>query len=117
MRIAINPDGVIFNKYWTRETQGDYDTETFGSLVDGAKEGMKGLKAAGHYIIIHTVRVNPEVNKYRTVDELKQNVAAALKLQEIPFDEIWTGTGLPDADLFIGDDAYTFFDWETVELI
>lgn len=116
MRIAIEPDGTIFNKYWTRETIGDYDAETYGSIVEGAKEGMKALKDGGHYIIIHTMRVNPDINKYYTVDGLKQGVAGALKLHEIPFDEIWTGVGKPDADLFLGEDCETFFSWGVVDL-
>ncbi len=116
MRLAIEPDGMIFSRYWTKENPGDYDAETFGSLMDGAKAGMKALKEAGHYIIIHTIRTNPDLNPYHTVEALKQGVASALRLHEIPFDEIWTGTGKPDADVFIGEDAYTFVDWEILDL-
>ena len=112
MKIAVSLDGVIFNRYWTRETQGDYDMDTFGSVVEGAKEGMKALRAAGHYLIIHTCRTNPELNKYRAVEDLKKNVVAALKVQDIPHDEIWTGTGKPDADLYVGENYSLFLDWD-----
>ena len=64
----------------------------FGEPIAGAKEALQRLKAAGFWIVIHTVRTSsafqaaglyePEVNS-------PEAVGAFLQSHEIPYDEIW----------------------------
>ena len=64
----------------------------FGEPIAGAKEALQRLKAAGFWIVIHTVRTSsafqaaglyePEVNS-------PEAVSAFLQSHAIPYDEIW----------------------------
>jgi len=64
----------------------------FGEPIAGAKEALQRLKAAGFWIVIHTVRTAsswqaaetyaPEVNS-------PEAVSAFLQRHQIPYDEIW----------------------------
>src|ERR671924_243276 len=64
----------------------------FGAPIAGAKEALQRLKAAGFWIVIHTVRTSstwqaaesyvPEVNS-------PEAVSAFLQRHQIPYDEIW----------------------------
>jgi hypothetical protein len=64
----------------------------FGEPIAGAKEALQRLKAAGFWIVIHTVRTSsswqatetyaPEVNS-------PEAVSAFLQRHQIPYDEIW----------------------------
>jgi len=64
----------------------------FGAPIAGAKEALQRLKAAGFWIVIHTVRTSsafqapglyePDVNS-------PEAVGAFLQSHEIPYDEIW----------------------------
>lgn len=64
----------------------------FGEPIAGAKEALQRLKAAGFWIVIHTVRTSsafqaaelydPEVNS-------PEAVSAFLQRHGIPYDEIW----------------------------
>jgi hypothetical protein len=64
----------------------------FGQPIAGAKEALQRLKAAGFWIVIHTVRTSsafeaaglyePEVNS-------PEAVSAFLQSYDIPYDEIW----------------------------
>jgi hypothetical protein len=64
----------------------------FGEPIAGAKEALQRLKAAGFWIVIHTVRTSsafqaaglyePEVNS-------PEAVSAFLHSHGIPYDEIW----------------------------
>ena len=64
----------------------------FGEPIAGVKEALQRLKAAGFWIVIHTVRTSsafqaaglyePEVNSPEAVSAFLQN-------HEIPYDEIW----------------------------
>jgi len=64
----------------------------FGEPIAGAKEALQRLKAAGFWIVIHTVRTSsswqatetyaPEVNS-------PEAVSTFLQRHQIPYDEIW----------------------------
>jgi len=59
---------------------------------------------AGSYIIIHTARVTSKANTI--IPEALAAVREWLVAMEIPYDEIWTGTGKPYASLYLDDKAH-----------
>ena len=80
--IVVDLDGTIC----------EHRYPAFGEPIAGAKEALLRLKAAGFWIVIHTVRTSsawqaaeayaPEVNS-------PEAVSAFLQHHEIPYDEIW----------------------------
>jgi hypothetical protein len=64
----------------------------FGEPLAGAREALQRLKAAGYWIIIHTVRTS---SSYRSTDiydpeiHSPEAVRAYLERHQIPCDEIW----------------------------
>jgi len=80
--IVVDLDGTIC----------EHRYPAFGEPIVGAKEALQRLKAAGFWIVIHTVRTSsafqaaglyePEVNS-------PEAVSAFLQRHEIPYDEIW----------------------------
>ncbi|MBM3226444.1 MAG: hypothetical protein FJZ47_21990 [Candidatus Tectomicrobia bacterium] len=80
--IVVDLDGTIC----------EHRYPAFGEPIAGAKEALQRLKAAGFWIVIHTVRTAsflttaeefaPEVNS-------PEAVSAFLQRHEIPYDEIW----------------------------
>ena len=64
----------------------------FGAPIAGACEALQRLKAAGYWIIIHTVRTSSyyrKVNMYDPEVNSPEVVSAYLQRHQIPFDEIW----------------------------
>jgi hypothetical protein len=64
----------------------------FGAPIAGAREALQRLKAAGYWIIIHTVRTSSyyrKVNMYEPEVNSPEVVSAYLQRHQIPFDEIW----------------------------
>jgi hypothetical protein len=64
----------------------------FGAPIAGAREALQRLKAAGYWIIIHTVRTSSyyrKVNMYDPEVNSPEVVSAYLQRHQIPFDEIW----------------------------
>lgn len=64
----------------------------FGAPIAGAREALQRLKAAGYWIIIHTVRTSSyyrKVNMYDPEVNSPEVVSAYLRRHQIPFDEIW----------------------------
>lgn len=114
--IAVDLDGVLFKVYWGDETGMVFDVNEFGEVVPGARVSMKALKKAGFYLIVHTCRTNPELN--RTVQcpatELQKIVELKLKEEDIPFDEVFAGVGKPVAAVYIDDRAIRFKSWSDV---
>ena len=86
----------------------------FGTPIKGAKKALINLRRKGYKIIIHTCRVNPVLNNSYSLDELYMKVKKILTKNEIPYDEIWLGTGKPLADYYIDDRAIKFEDWKQV---
>ena len=64
----------------------------FGEPIAGAKEALQRLKAAGFWIVIHTVRTASSWQAAETyVPEVNSPEAVSTFLQrhQIPYDEIW----------------------------
>lgn len=80
--IVVDLDGTIC----------EHRYPAFGEPVAGAQEALQRLKAAGFWIIIHTVRTS---SIFHTTDEFTpainspEAVSAFLQRHQIPFDEIW----------------------------
>lgn len=80
--IVVDLDGTIC----------EHRYPAFGEPVAGAQEALQRLKAAGFWIIIHTVRTS---SMFRTADEYTpeinspEAVSAFLQQHQIPYDEIW----------------------------
>lgn len=112
--IAVDLDGVLFKIYWGNEQGMVFDINKFGEVIPGAREGMKALKKAGFYLIVHTCRTNPELNRTAccSVVELQRAVELKLKEVDIPFDEVFIGIGKPVASAYIDDRAIEFVSWE-----
>ena len=112
MVVAVDLDGVIFDFDWDSWVK--HGMDYFGKLKEGAIGGLMALRQRGYKIVIHTCRINPEINKGYTVDELRKIVSKALKKHGIPFDEIWVKEGKPIADYYIDDRAIRFESWSQV---
>lgn len=109
MRICIDLDGVIADFKKEGQTYADCVP------IEGAIEKIRGLKKAGHYIIIYTARhmkttqsnlglLNARIGKV-TLDWLDK--------YEIPFDEIYFGK--PWANVYIDDNAFRFQRWDLID--
>lgn len=112
--IAVDLDGVLFKIYWGDERGMVFDVEKFGEVIPGAREGMKALKKAGFYLLVHTCRTNPELNRTANCSIVELQRAVELKLKEvgIPFDEVFIGIGKPLASAYIDDRAVEFVSWD-----
>jgi hypothetical protein len=108
--VAIDLDGTILD--W--EKGEPYRLEKFGPLMRGARVAMESMFNAGHRIIIHTCRVNPEVNDGVEIEMARDTIADALQKHMLPYHEIWIGAGKPVADLYIDDRAVRFTTWDNV---
>ena len=114
LRLAVDVDGVIFEKYW--EQYEDFDIDIFGSLVSGARETLRDFKRDGHEILIHTTRTCVKTNPFFKVEELYHKVKAALDQAGVPYDEIWVSNGKPHADVYIDDRGARFEgDWKEIK--
>ena len=112
--IAVDLDGVLFKIYWGDEQGMVFDINKFGEVIPGARESMKALKEAGFYLIVHTCRTNPELNRtvQCSVAELQKVVELKLKEVGIPFDEVFAGVGKPIASAYVDDRAVEFVSWD-----
>jgi len=104
--IAIDIDGVVF-KY-----AGWQGIHNFGEPVEGAKEALAELQRPGYHIIIHTTRVNEDVNPDYTEKELFDILAEGLNKAGIPYDEI--GVAKPLADFYVDDRSIKFESWPQI---
>lgn len=92
MVVAVDFDGVIHNP-------GDVAPGyRMGRPVPGAQDGMRQLAAAGHTLIVHTVR-----------GDTGGHVSAWLRHFDIPFHGVTNVK--PDADVYLDDKAVRFTTW------
>jgi hypothetical protein len=88
--IAVDFDGTIR----------DWDTSL---PLEGAREVLSDLRAAGYYILIHSAN-NPDW------------IENWLNDQDIRYDGIWKGTGKPVASIYLDDRGLRFSTWERARL-
>ena len=108
MRILIDLDGVICPIKQPGQSYADLEP------LPGAVERIRELRAAGHYIIIHTAR-NMATWK-GNVGKVMQNIGKItldwLERYGIGYDEIYFGK--PNAQVYIDDRAIRFSGWEEI---
>lgn len=108
MRIVIDLDGTICNLKEKHETYSDV------LIKPGAAEFIKGLRAAGHYVIIQTARnmATCDSNLGKVVKNVGKITLEWLDLNGVEYDEIYFGK--PNAHLYIDDRALRFDDWKNL---
>jgi capsule biosynthesis phosphatase len=108
MRIAIDIDGTISALRKPHERYEDLQP------LPGAREKVRALKEAGHYIILLTARhmKTCEGNVGLVVARQGKTLLEWLKKFDIPYDEIWFGK--PYADVYIDDNAVRFTSWDDI---
>lgn len=93
MVIAVDYDGVLHN------THHPIPGRKLGPPMEGAKEAMQGLKAAGHTLIVHSCAP-------------ARVIADWMAYWQIPYSTIWQGVGKPKADCYVDDRALHHTSWE-----
>jgi len=108
MRICVDLDGVIAQLKQPGQTYADVP------VVDGARERLASLRAAGHTIIIFTARHMKTCggNAALAVARIGTQTLNWLAQHDIPYDEIQFGK--PWADIYIDDNALRFQRWADV---
>lgn len=95
--LAVDMDGTL-------AVQGEW--KGYGSIGAPIMSVIKDLRRAkrkGTYIVIHSCRVTTLDNKINpdSLDVMRK----WLKDNDVPYDEIWTATGKPYADIYLDDKA------------
>lgn len=108
MKLCIDLDGVICQL--KREGQSYADLEP----VPGAVERVNSLRAAGHYVILHTARHMKTCNGNVGLVIARQGKVTLdwLARHGVTYDEIHFGK--PHADVYIDDNAMRFQSWDAV---
>ena len=108
MRICIDLDGVICDLRKPGETYADV------SPVQGAREKIQALRAAGHFVILYTARhmKTCEGNLGLALARIGAITLDWLARHRIEYDEIHFGK--PWADVYIDDNALRFESWGTI---
>lgn len=96
--ICVDLDGVLAEY---NEWKGIFH---FGPVIEGAKEFLQKLRDRGFFIVINTCRGHVELNGY-TPKYLAQQVENWLKLNDLPYDDVFVGQGKPPAHAYIDDRA------------
>lgn len=106
--LCIDLDGVIADFKKEGQTYADV------APIPGAIEKVRGLKAAGHHIIIYTARhmKTCQGNTGLVVARIGGITLDWLKRHEVPYDEIYFGK--PWADIYIDDNALRFTSWTEI---
>lgn len=109
MRICIDLDGVICELKKPGQSYADLQP------MPGAIEKLRGLKAAGHYLIIHTARhmKTCEGNVGRVIARQGHVTLSWLAKHGIEYDEIHFGK--PHAQVYIDDNALRFSGWDKIK--
>jgi capsule biosynthesis phosphatase len=108
MRICIDLDGVVCDLRRPEQTYADLDP------LPGAAEHLRSLRAAGHYVILHTARHMKTCDGNVGKVVARQGLVTLQWLDDhgIEYDEIHFGK--PHADVYIDDNAFRFDGWDAV---
>jgi len=108
LRICIDIDGVIC---CLREP-----SQSYAELepVEGAVQGLQGLRDAGHTLILYTARhmKTCQGNVGMVIARQGKVTLDWLARHQVPYDEIHFGK--PHADVYIDDNALRFSSWESI---
>jgi capsule biosynthesis phosphatase len=108
LRICLDLDGVICE---LRQPEQSYSDVT---PIPGAAEAIRELRAAGHYVIIHTARHMKTCNGNVAMVLARQGAVTLQWLADngIEYDELLFGK--PWADIYIDDNAHRFVGWDAL---
>lgn len=108
MRICIDLDGVVCRLREPDQAYADL------APVPGAVDKLRSLRAAGHFVILHTARhmKTCDGNVGRVVARQGLVTLDWLDRHGVEYDEIWFGK--PWADVYIDDNALRFERWDEV---
>jgi len=85
------------------------------TLKPGVKELLRGLKAAGHRLILHSCRFGRGLQEIQELgyDRWTEEGRKFLEAHDLLslFDEIWEKSGKPFADFYLDDRAMTIEDF------
>lgn len=109
VRICIDLDGVICEL--RRPDQSYADLEP----LPGAVERLRSLRAAGHYVILHTARHMKTCQGNVGLVVARQGLVTLewLERHGVEYDEIHFGK--PHADVYIDDNALRFTSWDEID--
>jgi capsule biosynthesis phosphatase len=109
MKICIDIDGTICHLRSGEQSYADVHP------LPGAVETIRGLKAAGHRIILLTARHMSTCgsNVGLVIARQGKTLIDWLAQHGIPYDELWFGK--PHADVYIDDNAFRFTDWASID--
>ena len=108
MRICIDLDGVVCELRRPDQTYADLEP------VTGAVDKLRALRAAGHYLILHTARhmKTCDGNVGKVVARQGYVTLEWLDRHGIEYDEIHFGK--PHADVYLDDNALRFESWDGI---
>jgi len=99
--VAVDLDGVLAHYCgWTT-------LDKIGSPLPGAREFLQALRDRGHWIVIHSGRINKFASESNDIafNTVLAAVAEWLIDNEMPYDEIWSSSGKPLAVAYVDDRA------------
>ena len=100
MRVCLDFDGVL------HDAQHPLKGRKMGPPIDGALAGVAALRAAGHTLVLHTVRVATDAQAKHVYDWLRF----------YGFPRIPVSVPKPMADRYVDDRAFVFVSWPLVGL-
>jgi capsule biosynthesis phosphatase len=108
MRIVVDLDGVICPVKLPDESYADL------LPLPGAVARMRGLRAAGHYLIIVTARnmATCQSNQGKVIRNVGKITLDWLEQHGVEYDELYFGK--PNAELYIDDRAIRFSGWTEI---
>ncbi|QQR73872.1 MAG: capsular biosynthesis protein [Holophagales bacterium] len=108
MRICVDLDGVVCQLRRPGQLYADLEP------VPGAVEKLRALRAAGHYVILHTGRHMKSCDGNVAKVLARQGAVTFdwLRRHGVEYDEILFGK--PWADVYLDDNAVRFTGWEEI---
>lgn len=108
MRICVDLDGVVCQLRRPGQAYADL------APVPGAVDKLRALRAAGHYVILHTGRhmKSCDGNVGKVLARQGAVTFDWLRRHGVEYDEIYFGK--PWADVYLDDNAVRFAGWEEI---
>lgn len=109
MRVCIDIDGVLCPLRQEGQSYADL------SVVPGAREALRRLRAGGHTIILYTARHMKTCSANVGLVVARQGLTTLdwLERHDLPYDEIHFGK--PWAQLYVDDNGWRFEGWEAFD--
>lgn len=102
--VAVDLDGVL------AEYDGWEGLDAIGDPVEGAEAFLEALSERFE-VVIYTTRLNPnpfdEDTPRTSLERCKQIVVGWLERHDLPYDDVFVGTGKPIAVAYVDDRAVT----------